>query len=102
MSSHCAFSNLGVLGGNRVVNAGFVHLHVHSEYSLSDGIVRLNDLIGAAAENDMPAVALTDLANVFGVVKFYREAVAAGVKPIIGSDVWLENPADPNKPFRLL
>jgi len=84
------------------VSPGFVHLHVHSEYSLSDGIVRLSELVHAAADNHMPAVALTDLANVFGIVKFYRDAIAAGVKPIIGSDLWLENPADLNKPFRLL
>jgi len=84
------------------VSARFVHLHVHSEYSLSDGIVRLNDLVRATAERGMPAVALTDLSSVFGIVKFYRDAVAAGVKPIIGADVWLENPADANKPFRLL
>lgn len=81
---------------------GFVHLHVHSEYSLSDGIVRLNDLVQTAVEQGMPAVALTDLSNLFGVVKFYRDAVAAGIKPIIGADLWLENPADSHKPFRLL
>jgi DNA polymerase-3 subunit alpha len=80
----------------------FVHLRVHSEYSLSDGIVRLNELVRAAAQDGMPAVALTDLANLFGIVKFYRDAVAAGVKPIIGCDLWLENPADAHKPFRLL
>jgi len=50
----------------------------------------------------MPAVALTDLANLFGIVKFYREAVAGGIKPVIGADVYLENASDPNKPFRLL
>ncbi len=50
----------------------------------------------------MPAVALTDLANLFGIVKFYREAVAGGIKPVIGADVYLENPSDSNKPFRLL
>lgn len=96
------FFNLGVFEWNSIVSAGFIHLHVHSEYSLSDGIVRLNDLVQTAAGNRMPAVALTDLANVFGVVKFYREAVAVGVKPIVGCDLWLENAADPHKPFRLL
>jgi DNA polymerase-3 subunit alpha len=83
------------------MSATFVHLHVHSEYSLSDGIVRLNELVRAAAEQGMPAVALTDIGNLFGIVKFSREAVAAGVKPIIGADLWVENPADPHKPFRL-
>jgi DNA polymerase-3 subunit alpha len=84
------------------VSSAFVHLHVHSEYSLSDGIVRLNDLVRAAADSGMPAVALTDLGNLFGIVKFFRDAVAAGVKPIIGADLWLENPADTHKPFRLV
>ncbi len=80
----------------------FVHLHLHSEYSLSDGIVRIDELVAAAAAGGMPAVALTDLANLFGAVKFCQAAVKAGVKPIIGADVWLENPADRNKPYRLV
>jgi DNA polymerase-3 subunit alpha len=84
------------------VSKPFVHLHVHSEYSLYDSTVRIRQLVAAAREQGMPAVALTDLANLFGVVKFYRAAVAAGVKPLIGSDVWLENPADHHKPWRLL
>ena len=49
----------------------------------------------------MPAVAVTDLGNLFGLVKFYRAAVAAGIKPIVGADVWLENPIDAHKPYRL-
>ena len=81
---------------------GFVHLHVHSEYSLSDGIVRLNDLVRSAGERGMPAVALTDTGSLFGVVKFYRDAVAAGIKPIVGADIWLENLGDLHKPHRLL
>ena len=50
----------------------------------------------------MPALAVTDLANLFGVVKFYQAACQAGVKPIVGADVWVENPADPHKPYRLV
>ena len=80
----------------------FVHLHLHSEYSLSDGIVRIEELVSAAAAAHMPAVALTDLANLFGAVKFFQQALKAGVKPILGSDVWLENSAEPNKPYRLV
>jgi len=83
------------------VNPSFVHLRVHSEYSLSDGIVRLEELVDAAAIAGMPAVAVTDLANLFGAVKFSQAAVKAGIKPILGSDVWIDNPADRNKPFRL-
>jgi len=80
----------------------FLHLRVHSEYSLVDGIVRIKELVAAARHQGMSAVALTDLSNMFGAVKFYREAVAAGIKPILGTDVWLENPTDLHKPFRLL
>jgi DNA polymerase-3 subunit alpha len=84
------------------MSTAFVHLHVHSEFSLADGIVRLKELVAAAKNANMPAVALTDLGNLFGTVKFFRDALAAGVKPLIGSDVWLENPSDIHKPFRLL
>ncbi len=80
----------------------FIHLRLHSEYSIVDGIVRLDEAIEAAAADGMPALALTDLANVFGLVKFYQAARAGGVKPIIGCDVWLENEADRDKPCRLL
>ncbi|MRR51960.1 MAG: PHP domain-containing protein, partial [Rhodocyclaceae bacterium] len=66
----------------------FVHLRLHSEYSITDGITRLDDAIGAAAADGMPALALTDLANLFGMVKFYTGARSAGVKPIIGCEVY--------------
>ena len=82
--------------------APFVHLHLHSEFSLSDGIVRIDELVAAAAAAHMPAVAVTDLANLFGAVKLCQAAVKAGVKPIVGADVWLENGADRNKPQRLV
>ena len=84
------------------MSTAFVHLHVHTEYSLADGIVRIKDLVRTAAAERMPAVAMTDLVNLFGLVKFYRTAVAAGVKPIIGADTWIENPSDPRKPYRLI
>jgi DNA polymerase-3 subunit alpha len=84
------------------VNTGFVHLRVHSEYSLADGIVRIDELVAAVREQGMPAVALTDVTNVFGAVKFYSAACAAGLKPIIGSDVWLANATDSHKPHRAL
>ena len=80
----------------------FVHLRLHSEYSVIDGIVRLDDAIEAAAADGMPALALTDLANVFGMVKFYRAARNRGLKPVIGCDVWIENETDRDKPHRLL
>ena len=84
------------------MSSPFVHLHVHTEFSLADGIVRIEELVQAAARGGMPAVAVTDLANVFGMVKFYRAAVAAGIKPVIGADLWIENVKDHNKPFRLV
>ncbi|HEX7053706.1 MAG TPA: DNA polymerase III subunit alpha [Burkholderiales bacterium] len=80
----------------------FVHLRLHSEYSVSDGIVRIDDAVKRAARDGMPALALTDAANLFGMVKFYAAARAAGVKPIIGADCWIENRADRDKPHRLL
>lgn len=69
------------------MNPSFVHLRVHSEYSLSDGIVRINPLVEASAENAMPAVAITDSNNLFALVKFYNAAQRTGVKPIIAADV---------------
>jgi DNA polymerase-3 subunit alpha len=80
----------------------FVHLRLHSEYSVSDGIVRVEEAVERARDDGMPAIALTDAANLFGMVKFYRAARAAGVKPIVGADCWLQNEADREKPCRLL
>ncbi|HLS50801.1 MAG TPA: DNA polymerase III subunit alpha, partial [Burkholderiaceae bacterium] len=80
----------------------FVHLRVHSEYSVVDGIVRIPELIDKVAAYGQPAVALTDLANIFGLVKFYTQARKQGVKPIAGVDVWLQNDHDADKPFRAL
>jgi len=80
----------------------FVHLRLHSEYSVSDGIVRIEEAVERARADAMPALALTDAGNLFGMVKFYGAARAAGVKPIIGVDCWLQNDADRDKPFRLL
>src|SRR5262245_39854115 len=80
----------------------FVHLRLHSEFSIVDGLVRLDDAVAAAAVDGMGALALTDLANLFGMVKFYQCARAAGVKPIIGSDVWITNESERDKPHRLL
>jgi DNA polymerase III subunit alpha len=67
----------------------FVHLRLHTEYSLVDGIVRVPELMAAVAAGGMPAVALTDQSNLFAMVKFYKEALSAGVKPLIGVDAWI-------------
>ena len=84
------------------MSATFVHLHLHTEYSLANGIVRVKALAKAAAQAGMPAVAVTDQGNLFAMVKFYKAAMAAGVKPIIGVDLWLNNEQDPNHPSRLV
>jgi DNA polymerase III subunit alpha len=80
----------------------FVHLRLHSEYSVSDGTVRIDDAVERAVADGMPALALTDSANLFGMVKFYTAARRAGIKPIIGADCWVQNEADRDKPSRLL
>ena len=80
----------------------FVHLRLHSEYSITDGIVRIDEAVAAAVRERMPALALTDLANVFGLVKFYKAARGKGLKPVMGADVWIENPEDVKAPTRLL
>ncbi|MFN7665616.1 MAG: DNA polymerase III subunit alpha [Inhella sp.] len=68
----------------------FCHLRVHSEFSVVDGIVRVDDAVKAAAKDGQVAMALTDLGNLFGAVKFYKAARKKGVKPLIGADCWLE------------
>jgi DNA polymerase-3 subunit alpha len=81
---------------------GFVHLRLHSEYSIVDGMVRIDDAVAAAVADKMPALALTDLSNVFGMVKFYTAARKAGVKPIVGCDVWITHDTERDAPYRLL
>jgi DNA polymerase-3 subunit alpha len=80
----------------------FIHLRLHSEYSISDGTVRLDEAVARAGADRMPALALTDLGNVFGLVKFYSAARGAGIKPIIGCDLWISNDADRDRPDRAL
>lgn len=65
----------------------FVHLRVHTEFSLRDSIVRIGELVSASAQLEMPAVAVTDICNVYGLVKFYKAAQSKGVKPIFGADL---------------
>ena len=67
----------------------FVHLHVHSEYSLLDGAIRMDQLVKKAAGFGMPAIALTDHGNLFGAVEFYQSAEKAGIKPIIGCEIYV-------------
>ncbi|MBI5109546.1 MAG: DNA polymerase III subunit alpha [Rhodocyclales bacterium] len=84
---------------------GFVHLRLHSEYSITDGLTRIDEAVTQAAADGQPALALTDLANLFGMVKFYSAARSEGIKPIIGCDVWIGDDGVAEKsdgPVRLL
>ena len=84
------------------MSEGFVHLHLHTEFSLSDGIVRIKPLADRCAKFQQPAVAVSDLSNLYALVKFYRACMASGVKPIIGCDVWVESPVDSESHHRLI
>ncbi|MCP3666153.1 MAG: DNA polymerase III subunit alpha [Gammaproteobacteria bacterium] len=84
------------------MSPAFVHLRVHTEYSLVDGLVRVKPLVNQVALAGMPAVAVTDQTNLFSLVKFYKAAMAAGVKPIGGADVWVRDADDANNPFRMV
>ncbi|NQD91745.1 DNA polymerase III subunit alpha [Pseudomonas sp. CrR25] len=76
------------------MTASFVHLRLHTEYSLVDGLVRVKPLIKAVAGAGMPAVAVTDMSNMCALVKFYKTAMGAGIKPICGADIWLASPEE--------
>jgi DNA polymerase-3 subunit alpha len=82
--------------------SGFVHLRVHTEYSLLDGIVRVPELMEAAVRSRMPAVALTDQSNLFAMVKFYKAAQGAGVKPLIGVDALIRETGERVPPSRVV
>ncbi|HEY6482380.1 MAG TPA: DNA polymerase III subunit alpha [Steroidobacteraceae bacterium] len=79
----------------------FIHLRLHTEYSLIDSVVRVQELVAAVAAAGMPAVAVTDQNNLFAMVKFYREALANGVKPIIGVDLYIREAGERQQPSRL-
>src|ERR1041385_676599 len=76
----------------------FVHLHLHTEFSLLDGSIRMKELMKRSAEFKMPAVAITDHGNLFGAIEFYQEAQRAGVKPIIGCEVYVAPGSHKDRP----
>ncbi|NDU85592.1 MAG: DNA polymerase III subunit alpha [Ferrovum sp.] len=80
----------------------FVHLRLHTEFSISDGLVRIDSAIGLARDMGMGALALTDLNNLYGWIRFYSQARKAGIKPIAGADVWIKADAHHPHPFKLL
>jgi DNA polymerase III subunit alpha len=80
--------------------SGFVHLRLHTEYSLSDSVVRIPELVAAVADAGMPAIAVTDQNNLFAMVKFYREALKAGIKPLVGIDLLVREEGERQAPSR--
>ncbi|MBS0368667.1 MAG: DNA polymerase III subunit alpha [Proteobacteria bacterium] len=80
----------------------FIHLRLHTEYSISDGIVQVDHAIARAVADGMPALGISDLANLFGMVKFYKGARGKGIKPVCGVDAWITNDVDRDKPSRVL
>lgn len=91
---------LTVMGGRQIMSGqkgGFVHLHNHTEYSLLDGAIRVPQLVSFAKEMGMPAIAITDHGNMYGVVDFYKAAKNAGVNPILGCEVYMAPESRHNK-----
>src|SRR5690606_22443371 len=72
----------------------FIHLRLHTEFSVVDGTNRIDDTVAAAAADGQPALAITDLSNLFGAVKFYKATRSAGVKPLLGAEVMLQGFSD--------
>ena len=81
--------------------AEFVHLRLHTEYSLIDSVVRVSELVDAVSAAGMPAVALTDQSNLFAMVKFYRAALAKGVKPVVGVDLLVKESGERAQPSKI-
>lgn len=79
----------------------FVHLHVHTEYSLLDGAIRINELVKKVKENSMSAVAITDHGNMFGAINFYKECMSNGIKPIIGMEAYVAKRSHTDKEAKI-
>lgn len=79
----------------------FIHLNVHSEYSIVDSTIRIPQLIGQIKDMGMPAVAITDVNNLFGTIKFFNAAKKAGIKPIVGADVLVQKDDDPDHTWEI-
>ncbi len=79
----------------------FIHLRVHSDFSMVDGLQKIGPIVSAAAANNMPALALTDQMNMCGLVRFYGSAHGKGIKPIVGADFWVQSDELGDEQFRL-
>jgi DNA polymerase-3 subunit alpha len=79
------------------MTAPFVHLRLHTEYSLVDGLIRIKSLVRQVAAAGMPAVAVTDMSNLFALIKFYKAALGAGIKPIVGVEAWVRRQDEPTR-----
>ena len=91
------------------MSSKFIHLHTHSHYSLLDGLSKVEDMVRIAKEHDMPAMAITDHGNMYGAIEFYKECKKAGIKPIIGCEVYVaerkltdKEPGIDNKRYHLI
>ncbi len=79
----------------------YIPLRIHSEYSITNGIIKLPELLARCQAQQIPALALTDQSNMFAAIKFYQQAIAAGIKPILGCDLWIYEDQHPLQPFRV-
>ena len=84
------------------MSSRFIHLRLHSEFSLSDGLVRIKPLLKESAEKNFPAIAVTDQSNLCSLVKFYSGAEGAGIKPISGADLWVSHPEEGQEPVKMV
>ncbi|WP_424034960.1 DNA polymerase III subunit alpha [Neisseria bacilliformis] len=80
----------------------YIPLRLHTEFSITDGMVRIKEVVKKAQEYGFPALGISDLMNEFALVKFYKACRGAGIKPVGAADVWIGNPAAPDKPFRAM
>ncbi|MBA3984688.1 MAG: PHP domain-containing protein, partial [Acidimicrobiia bacterium] len=78
----------------------FTHLHVHTEYSMLDGAARITELVAKAVTDGQPAIGITDHGNMYGVLDFYRECNAQGIKPIIGTEAYMAHEHRSERPSR--
>ena len=99
---HPAWCDAGGACVPKMQRMAFIHLRTHTEFSVVDGSLRIDELTDAAVADGQGALAITDLSNLFGAVKFYSALRRKGVKPLIGADLWLEPSGGEKQPSRLV